>query len=472
MRRAYFRDTLSRRPQPVTGAGFPDDADGLSALLARAGADADELQAHRLHPEVVAAGRRRRRRKRIAAAIVGFVIVAAIGTYVPATLLAPADAATATVRLPEVAQPAAAVLTLPQVGASAVSVTGAEQFDGTAGTDGILASSGDPGPHPIASISKLITTLVVLDAKPLGATENGPTITFTKADADLYDKYYVLQATEQPMKAGSTLSERDALKLMLVVSASNYAEAVTDWAFGSQAGFRRAMKTWLTAHGLTGTTIVEPTGIDSRNVSTPANLLTLGRMALANPLVASIVASKYLDVPGFDALPNTNRLLGSDGVNGIKTGTLDAAGACLLFSAVVEVGLAAPISVVGVILGGTDHNAVNDAAHKLLASIKAGFHRVPLLTGGDKLGTYTTAWGDSAAVVAADSASALAWSDLPITDTVATRPVTTARSGSEVGTATFVAGKSTITVPLALDGAIKGPDAWWRLTHPVELLGR
>jgi D-alanyl-D-alanine carboxypeptidase (penicillin-binding protein 5/6) len=472
MRRAYFRDTLSRQLRPVTGAGFPDDADGLSALLARAGADDDELQAHRLDPEVVAAGRRRRRRKRIAAAIVGFVIVAAIGTYVPATLLAPADAATATVRLPEVAQPAAAVLTLPQVGASAVSVTGAEQFDGTAGTDGILASSGDPGPHPIASISKLITTLVVLDAKPLGATENGPTITFTKADADLYDKYYVLQATEQPMKAGSTLSERDALKLMLVVSASNYAEAVTDWAFGSQAGFRRAAKTWLTAHGLTGTTIVEPTGIDSRNVSTPANLLTVGRMALANPLVTSIVASKNLDVPGFDALPNTNRLLGSDGVNGIKTGTLDAAGACLLFSAAVEVGLAAPISVVGVILGGADHNAVNEAAHKLLASIKAGFHRVSLLTDGDKLGTYTTAWGDSAAVVAADSASALTWSDLPITDTVATRPVTTARSGSEVGTATFVAGTSTITVPLTLDGAIKGPDAWWRLTHPAELLGK
>jgi D-alanyl-D-alanine carboxypeptidase (penicillin-binding protein 5/6) len=274
------------------------------------------------------------------------------------------------------------------------------------------------------------------------------------------------------MKAGSTLSERDALKLMLVVSASNYAEAVTDWAFGSQAGFRRATKTWLTAHGLTGTTIVEPTGIDSRNVSTPANLLTLGRMALANPLVASIVASKYLDVPGFDALPNTNRLLGSDGVDGIKTGTLDAAGACLLFSAVVEVGLPAPISVVGVILGGTDHNAVNEAAQKLLASIKAGFHRVPLLTGGDKLGTYTTPWGGSAAVVAADSASVLTWSDLPITDTVATRRITTARSGSKVGTATFVAGKSTITVPLALDGAIKGPDAWWRLTHPAELLGK
>ena len=182
----------------------------------------------------------------------------------------------------------------------------------------------------------------MLDAKPLGATEDGPTITFTKADADLYDKYYVLQATEQPMKAGSTLSERDALKLMLVVSASNYAEAVTDWAFGSQAGFRRATKTWLTAHGLTGTTIVEPTGIDSRNVSTPANLLTLGQDGTRKPVVAAIVASKYLDVPGFDALPNTNRLLAVDGVNGIKTGTLDAAGACLLFSAVVEVGMPAP----------------------------------------------------------------------------------------------------------------------------------
>ena len=124
------------------------------------------------------------------------------------------------------------------------------------------------------------------------------------------------------------------------------------------------------------------------------------------------------------------------------------------------------------ILGGTDHNAVDEAARKLLASVKAGFHRVPLLTDGDKLGTYTTAWGDTATVVAADSASVLTWSDLPITDTIATRQVTTARSGSEVGTATFVAGKSTITVPLALDGPINGPDAWWRLTHPAQLLGK
>jgi putative intracellular protease/amidase len=97
MRRAIFRDTPSRRASPVNDTGFPDDADGLSALLARAGADAAELQAHRFDPEVVAAGRRRRRRKRIVASIVAFVIVAAIGTYVPATLLAPADAATATV---------------------------------------------------------------------------------------------------------------------------------------------------------------------------------------------------------------------------------------------------------------------------------------------------------------------------------------------------------------------------------------
>ncbi|WP_346231715.1 D-alanyl-D-alanine carboxypeptidase [Parafrigoribacterium mesophilum] len=449
---------------------FPAGADDLAALLERASADAERWQAHRLDPEVLGAARRRRRRRRIIGGAVAFVIVAGIGAYVPTTLMAPVDAATASVELPEVAQPVAAVLSLPQVGASAISISGAKEFTSTAGTNGILAASGGPGPRPIASISKLITALVVLDAKPLGATENGPSITFSKTDADLYDKYYVLQATEQPMKAGSTLSERDALKLMLVVSASNYAEAVTDWAFGSQAGFRRAVKSWLSVHDLTGTTVVEPTGIDSRNVSTPANLLTLGKMALATPLIAAIVASKNLDVPGFDALPNTNRLLGVDGVTGIKTGTLDAAGACLLFSATVEVGLAKPITVLGVILGGTDHNAVNDAARALLRSIKAGFHRVPLLTQHQKLGTYTTAWGDTAAVVAADGASVLTWSDLPITDTLTTKRVTTARRGSGVGTATFVAGRRTVTVPLVLDGALNGPDAWWRLTHPAELL--
>src|SRR5690606_12618891 len=105
------------------------------------------------------------------------------------------------------------------------------------------------------------------------------------------------------------------------------------WAYGSQSGFLAAARGWLEANGLEHTTIVEPTGIDARNVSTPRDLLALGRLAMANPVIAEIVASETLDVPGLERRSNTNTLLGVSGVHGIKTGTLDGAGSNLLFSA-------------------------------------------------------------------------------------------------------------------------------------------
>ena len=101
-------------------------------------------------------------------------------------------------------------------------------------------------------------------------SDPGPTITFDKADHDLYDKYYVMGATIARMPTGSSMSLRDALATMLIPSASNYAEAVSTWAFGSQGAFLDAARRWLAAHGLTGTTIVEPTGISARNTSTPS----------------------------------------------------------------------------------------------------------------------------------------------------------------------------------------------------------
>jgi D-alanyl-D-alanine carboxypeptidase (penicillin-binding protein 5/6) len=276
--------------------------------------------------------------------------------------------------------------------------------------------------------------------------------------------------TVQKMNTGSTMSEHDALGVMLVASACNYAEAVSTWAFGSQARFLSAAKTWLKAHNLTGTRLVEPTGIDSRNVSTPADLISIGKLALANPAVAAIVKMPSLTIPNHSPSANTNQLLGVDGINGIKTGTLGQAGSCLLFSAVVEIGAAAPITVVGVVLGGEDHSSVDVAVKALLESIRSGFHEVTLVTKGETFGSYATPWKDAAKIVAGRTASVLTWSNTPITSTMSTKTIKTGTVGSTVGSVTFVAGKSTVTVPLVLKGSIQGPDDWWRLTHPGELL--
>ena len=408
---------------------------------------------------------RRRRRRGLAALIVAAVLLASGGGYSAYALTAPVGDATLEAASPTVAIPDAAAVDIPG-GSFAVSVAGADAYLGETAS-GVWMTGGSSDPQPMASISKLVTALVILDAKPLdGVDDAGPTLTFNSAQT-LYDKYYLLGATVLRMRPGSTMSERDVLEAMLVVSASNYAEAASTWAYGSQSAFLRAANAWLAANGLTGTTLVEPTGIDPRNVSTPADLIALGKIAMADPVIAQIVGMRTLDVPNIDPAPNTNGLLGFDGITGIKTGNLEEYGSNLLFSSTLDVGLGEPLQVVGVVLGGGD--SLNQSIRDFLGSLRAGFHVVTLGESGDQIGTYTTAWGDSARILLGEDASILTWSDTPVTSSFEAESLTTGSDGDEVGTVTWTVGDTTLTAPLVLDGEIEPPDAWWRLTHPFEL---
>lgn len=442
-----------------------EPTDGIADLSAIWAQHTDPPPPDPIDPE---RARKRRRNRRLAGIISATVVIAIIGTYVSLTLTAPVGAAADSVDRPQITVPAATTIALPQTGEAAVSVSGADDYLGSS-ADGIFASSGGNGALPMASISKLITALVVLNAKPLGASGSGPTLTFDKADHDLYDKYFLLNATIAAMPTGSTMTEHDAIETMLVVSACNYAEAVADWAFGSNAGFLSATRRWLAAHGLTGTTLVEPTGIDARNVSTPSDLIAIGKLAMADPAIAAIVAKTSLDVPALAGMPNTNDLLGTDGVDGIKTGTLG--GSDLLFSAQVTVGTPAPLTVIGVVLGGQDRGTVDDSVRSMITSLTSGFHTEQLATKGEPVGTYTTPWGSKAKVVLAKDASVLTWSNTPITSTLKTSTLKTGANGEKVGSIVWVAGKTTVAVPIVLDGRIHGPSTWWRLSHPFELLG-
>lgn len=366
--------------------------------------------------------------------------------------------------------PAAAAIALPTEGASAISISGADAYLG-AEASGIWASSGTNEPRSIASISKLITALVVLEAKPLdGAGDPGPTITFSEADHDLYDEYYARGATIAEMPAGSSMSLHDALAAMLIPSASNYAEAVSTWAYGSQGAFLRATRGWLGAHGLTGTTIVEPTGMDLRNVSTPADLIALGKIAAAHPVIAAITGAASFSHPTIGVMTNTNNLLGTEGITGLKTGNLGEGSYGLLYTAMLGVGLPERLSVTGVMLGGSSRQSLGSDVVELLASIRGGFRQVPLASTGDRLGSFTTPWGESAEVAVADSASIFTWSDTPITVTVDTRTPADYADGEVIGTITWTAGPNTASADVHIVGDIAPPTEWWRLTHPAELL--
>ena len=398
----------------------------------------------------------RRRRAAVAAVV---VLVLAVGTYLPLTLLGPLAPASATASTWEAPAQPDAQLTFPAYGATAVEALG---FDES------LTTSGDAQPRPIASISKVVTALVVLDAKPLARGESGPAIRFDPQMQALYAEYLAQDGEVAPMPDGLQLSEYQTMQVMLMKSANNYAGALALWAFGSMDAYQRAAAAWLDAHGLDDTTIHEPTGLDPTNQSTATDLVRLGQLALADPVVKEIVGTQQVTVPGAGQIENSNKLLGMDGIEGIKTGTLDQAGACLLFAATYQRG-GRQVTVVGVMLGGKDHPSLDVDVRTLLRSVADNFQVVTLTHAGQTFGTYSTPWRDDADAVAADAAEVLVWGDTTVRARTRLDSLTLGERGERVGTVRFtIEHHDPVTVPLELERSIEDPGLWWRWTNPFR----
>lgn len=389
----------------------------------------------------------------------GLLILLSALFYLPMTLLAPLREAAPVVPAHVVTPGEAADPDFPGYGASAV---------GAVGFDGVLAAAGSAKPRPMASITKVVVALVVLEEHPLDVDAEGPAITMTPADVALYDAYRRVNGKVLPVRAGQVFTERELLELTLIESANNYSTSLANWAFGSEQAFVREARSWLAEQGLPGIRVVDATGLSPDNRATAADLVELGRIALADPVVAEIVGTDELQVHDVGLLENTNELLGTRGVTGIKTGTLDGYGANLLFSAEYTVG-ATRVTVIGVVLGGEDHPTLNRAIADLLKSVRAGFHELDVSDVGQDFATYTTPWGQSAAAEAAAEATLLTWGDTPVASDVRVDPVRLAEAGTRVGEAVFTSGERSTTVPLVLSDALTDPGPGWRLTHPGEL---
>jgi D-alanyl-D-alanine carboxypeptidase (penicillin-binding protein 5/6) len=386
------------------------------------------------------------------------IIVLAIAFYLPLTLLAPIPHTAAAVSQYTAPVTTAPTITMPTYGDSAIAAVG---------YPGLLATGGGTTPLPIASITKIITALVVLQKDPLSGDEQGPGILFTQADEAIRESYKARGGDVYPIKVGATLSERQVLTIALVPSANNYARALADWAYGSEAAFLPVANAWLKSNGLTSTTLTDSIGLNPQNTSTPTDLIALGKLALANPVIAELVNTKSVTLPVVGTVNNTNQLLGVEGIDGIKTGTLTMAS--LLFTSKLTIG-GHVIVLIGAVLDGPTHPIIDAAIQALVAQARAGFHLVPVATKGQAFATYTTKWGSRASAVATRSVSMVVWGGTPITERTGAQAVTTARKSTVVGRASFTAGVTSATVPLELDRRIAGPDGSWRLEHPGSLL--
>ena len=169
-----------------------------------------------------------RARRLTVTSVVAALLVSA-GVYVPVTLTADPPAAVAQVDAPSPVVNVPTPETWPGDGVSAV---------GAIGFDGVLATNdAAPVPRPMASITKTVTALVVLRAKPLAPGEDGPQVTFTAEDEALRGEILKQDGIVEPAVPGTSLSQRDLLEGALLASANNYASALGVWAYGSNDAF-------------------------------------------------------------------------------------------------------------------------------------------------------------------------------------------------------------------------------------------
>jgi len=186
--------------------------------------------------------------------------------------------------------------------------------------------------RPIASITKIMTALVVLEAGHLSRQ-----IRITQADVN----YVTSNGTSSAgLRAGDVLTVRQLLYAMLLPSGADAALALADsYGPGWQAFVRKMNATARKLH-LAKTHFTNFDGLQASDVSSPRNLLMLGEAVMREPVFRAVVVRKWYFLPATRHhhqyfWRNTNLLLSRyPHVIGIKTGWTPTAGECLLFEAV------------------------------------------------------------------------------------------------------------------------------------------
>ena len=197
----------------------------------------------------------------------------------------------------------------------------------------LLRGPGAARPVPIASVAKLMTAYVVLRDHPLSAGASGPRIVVQPSEAAAYPGQVRAGESVVRVLPGEVLTERQALEALLLPSADNIAWILARWDAGSVAAFVGRMNAAARGLGMISTHYTDPSGLAASTTSSATDQVRLGVAAMRQPALEQIVGMSSAVVPVAGVVQNLNRLLGVDGIVGLKTGSTSAAGGCVLLAA-------------------------------------------------------------------------------------------------------------------------------------------
>ncbi len=220
---------------------------------------------------------------------------------------------------------AAALLSMTAVAATAVPFGSQSVLVVEDDTGKVLLEKNADRVVPIASLTKLMTAMVVLDAKQ----DMDEPIEIEKADVD------TLKHSTSRVPVGATIPRRDVLQLALMSSDNRAAASLARTYPGGNEAFKAAVKRKIAALGMSNTVIEEPTGLNPANRSTAEDLVKMATAASRYAEITRITTDPrdLISIKGRDVeYHNTNRLVGAKGwdIGLSKTGYTQEAGRCLI----------------------------------------------------------------------------------------------------------------------------------------------
>jgi D-alanyl-D-alanine endopeptidase (penicillin-binding protein 7) len=197
-------------------------------------------------------------------------------------------------------------------------------------TDEVLLEKNPDAVLPIASITKLMTALVTIEAD-LPMDEE---LEVTREDR-------TVDRVRSSLRPGVRLTRAQALQLALMSSENHAAQLLGRTYPGGLDEFIEAMNAKAMLLGMFDSHFVDPTGLSAENRSTPGDLVRLVKTAYEHPLIRDYSTSNSLAMPVGRRMVrygNTNRLVSNPTweIGLQKTGYIAAAGRCLVMQAVIQ----------------------------------------------------------------------------------------------------------------------------------------
>ncbi|MEU9351622.1 D-alanyl-D-alanine carboxypeptidase, partial [Streptomyces griseoloalbus] len=335
---------------------------------------------------------------------------------------------------------------------------------------GTFGSSGAQKPVPIASVAKVMTAYLILRDHPLKSGAEGPMIKIdelAEKQSDAGDESTV------NVTAGDEISQREAIEAVLIASANNVARLLARWDAGSEKAFVEKMNTAAKDLGMTNTTYTDPSGLNNTTVSTAVDQVKLAKAAMKQPAFREVAAMmEYIDYKGAKH-GNWNRLVGSNNVVGIKTGTTTSALGNLTFAAKKDVD-GETHRIIGAVVrqpeGGSDNTILGGALHagdQLIRAAQDALESATILKKGTVVGYVDDGLGGRTPVAVTEDVKAVGWAGLSVKLTFAGDGLPhTAEAGTTVGTLTVGDGTSSaVKVPVALQEDLVEPGFTDKLTR-------